>query len=618
MKRTTGFRVLAALAAVLVGGAASGAAGAADDPHVAAVVRASRAAQHLDALARITTIHLHGAENVVGVLGTGDNWQDVRSGSFAQYTDAGPLSGATGFDGTHAWNRDASGVVWDDGGAAARYAAIDAVYMNRFALWSPDRGGAAVVSTGTSTEKGHGYDVLRITPRGGLPFDLWIDAASHLPAKTIATIGTTTFVQTYGDYRNISGVRIPFVQNTETNGDLVTFTAASATAGDAAAAAALRRPVMHVEDFSLPNGSTAIPFELVDNHVDLAVTINGKGPFQFLFDTGGSNIIDAEVAKALGLKAAGNASASGVGAATESFQFATVDALGVGGATLRNQVFAIAPVRAGFGMSSSKPVDGLIGFEVLARFVTTFDYGTNTVVLRTPGAPVAPGGTTIPFAFNGQHVQVPCTIASFPGRCTVDTGSRVALSVLSPFLAAHPPIVPATATAVGANGYGVGGASLGRLGRTTLEIAGYTIPDLITDLSEQKKGSFADPFTAGNIGAGVLKRFAVTFDYGRQTMTLAPNASFATRDSYDRSGLFLIGRGGKILVADVRPGTPAAESGIAKGDTIVTAGGANAVTLGVGGMRDLLRGAAGTAVPLTVSGKDGTPRSVTVTLRDYV
>ena len=611
-------RALVAAALLSFGLVPGGPVAAAADPQVDAVLAASRSALHLDALAKVRTLHVRGSINVVGFAGTGEGWQDVRTGAFAQPYDAGPLSGSQGFDGEHAWNRDAKGFVWNDDGSAGRYGAIEAAYMNRYALWTPDHGGATVTSAGEKTDAGHRYDVLRVTPPGGLPLDVWIDATTHLPVKLIAKIGTTTSTTVLGDYRSVGGLMVPFSSTTEGDGNLTTFKAATASYNDPAAAAALRRPAAHVDDFSLPGGTTSIPFESVDGHVALPVTIDGKGPFTFIFDTGGANLIDTEVAKQLGLSAAGTASGNGVGSKTESVQFATVDALQVGGATLRKQTFIVVPVRAGFGMGSGKPVDGLIGFEVLARFVTTFDYGTNTIVLRSPGSAMPASGTTIPFVFDGNKVDIPCTIATFEGRCTVDTGSRSSLSVLSPFIAAHPSIAPANATAIGANGFGLGGAALGRLGRTTLQLAGFTLPDLVTDLSAQTQGAFADPFTAGNIGAGVLSRFAVTFDYTRQLMTLVPNANFAVHETYDRSGLFLINQGGKVLIADVRPGTPAAAAGLARGEALGSVGGKDAATLGLAALRTLFRGAPGTAIPLTVTGKDGTARTVTLTLRDYV
>ncbi len=606
---------VAACSLVLPAGGSVRAAG--DDPAVDAVLAASRAAMGLDALARVRTIHQRGTVEIVGVAGSGETWSDVRDGRYAQFSEAGPLSGAQGWDGAHAWNRDGSGIVWDDGGAAARYGAVQSVYMNTYALWKPGYGGAAVTSLGRRSDGDRVDDVLRVTPRGGLPFEVWFDAV-HRVARTVVPIGTTTTTTTFADYRSVDGLQVPYAIRSENEGGAYRFAARESVANEASAGAALRRPVQHVDDWTLPSGSTTIPFELVDNHVDLEVTIDGKGPYHFLFDTGGSNIIDSGIAKELGLGAAGQMAGQGVGAATEAFAFATVDTLGVGSATLRKQTFVVAPVRAGFGISSGKPVDGLIGFEVLARFVTTFDYGRNQIVLRTPDARSPAQGKTIPFVFNGTHVQIPCAIDGFGGDCTVDTGSRIGLSVDTPFLAAHPSVVPADATQVGANGFGVGGASLGRLGRTTLAFGGFTIPRVITDLSAQTKGAFADPFQAGNIGAAEWKRFSVTFDYPHQTMTLEPNAAFAAEETYDRSGMFLVSQGGAIVIADVRPGTPAAQAGLARGETIVSAGGRSAGDIGLAALREMFRGAPGTAIVLVVQGKTGPPRDVTLTLREYV
>ncbi|MDB5027667.1 MAG: hypothetical protein JWO66_1356 [Candidatus Eremiobacteraeota bacterium] len=584
---------------------------------VALILRASGAAQRLDALPKIHTLRLHGAVKVAGIEGTADNWQDVSDGRYAQYIEAGPVGGAQGYDGANAWNRDTGGVVWDDASAQARYAALDQAYLNRYLLWTPDHGGAAVTSSGQKVVNGRRYDVLHVTPPGSLPFELWIDAVSHLPARSVVTLGTWTAVTAFSDYRPVAGLRVPFAQQTTTNGEPSTFVATRADVDEPGAGAALEHPVAHVSDFTLPSGSTTVPFQLVDNHVTLAVTIDGKGPFTFIFDTGGSNIIDAEVAKKLGLGSAGRAAGGGVGSSTEAIQFATVGALRVGDATLRKQVFAIAPIHAGFGVSSGKPIDGLIGFEVLARFVTTFDYANNRVVLRTPAASPEPAATT-PFTFNGQHPMLDCTIGGFAGACVLDTGSRLSITVTSPFLAAHPSIVPAGAAAVGANGYGFGGASLGRLGRTTLQMAGFTLPDIIADLSAQRRGAFADPFYAGNVGAGVLKRFTVTFDYAHQTVALVPNPSFALRDAYDRSGTFLITQAAKIVIADVRPGTPAAQAGLERGETIATVGGRDAAALGLAAVRDAFRAAPGTPIKLRLVSKDGATRTVTLTLRDYV
>jgi len=614
------FRGRVSAALVLCAALGAPVAAAPGDPTVDAVLAASRTALGVDALPSVQTMHVRGPVTIAGFHGVADAWIDLRTGAYAQFADAGPVGGGQGYDGSVVWNRDISGVVWDDGSANARYAAIDEAYLNRYALWMRDRGGASVTSEGRRSDAGRTYDVLRVTPPGSVPFDVWVDARTHLPARTIMTIGTSTMVTTMSDYRRVHGLNVAYTQTSDTDGNASTLHTTAVYVNNGEARRMLRRPQTHVTDVSLPSGTTTIPFELVDNHVALPVTIDGKGPYRFLFDTGGSNFIDTDVAKELGLVAGGTASGSGVGSAQESVQFATVAALGVGDATLRKQGFVVAPVHAGFGLASGKPVDGLIGFEVLARFITTFDYANARIVLRTPDAgapPALAGQRTIPFVFNGQHPMIACTIANVPSQCVADTGSRIGLSVLTPFLAAHPSIVPPNATAPGANGFGVGGASVGRLARETLEIGGFTIPDVVTDLSAQTKGAFADPYYGGNIGAAVWKRFTLTFDYARQTLTLAPNAQFAIHETYDRSGTFLLAPGGKITVVDVRAGTPAAAAGLARGDTIVSIDGKDAGAMGLAAVRDAFRGADGTAIVLSVTGAGGA-RTVTLTLHDYV
>lgn len=118
------------------------------------------------------------------------------------------------------------------------------------------------------------------------------------------------------------------------------------------------------------------------------------------------------------------------------------------------------------------------------------------------------------------------------------------------------------------------------------------------------------------MGGGVWKRFTVTFDYAKLTMTLQPNASVDARESHERSGLFLITNAGKIDVYGVRPGTPAAEAGIVKGDVILSIDGVAPESLEQ--VRNAMSGAAGTVLHLQVADTTGKERTVTLTLRDWV
>jgi hypothetical protein len=348
--------------------------------------------------------------------------------------------------------------------------------------------------------------------------------------------------------------------------------------------------------------------------------LNGKGPYRFIFDTGGANIVDPAVAKEIGALGSGSAQGSGAGSQTESFSLANISTLQVGDAVLKDQLFAIAPTRQGFGVSAGHPVDGLIGWEVLARYVTTFDYANQRVVLSMPGtAPAPANGHVVPFVFYGTQPQIACTIDNIPAECAIDTGARDTITFMAPFAASHPQIVPASLTGEGIDGFGVGGPAMGKLGRVrSVGIDDLQLNNLVGDFSTQTEGAFAAPFVAANIGGNLLRRFTVTFDYDNGTMTLVPNAAFNEPDSYERSGLFLIKHGGRIVVADSRPGTPAAAAGIVKGDVIDSIDGAPASTMLLGDIRARLAQPAGTVVTLQLSAKDGTQRTVKLTLRDYV
>lgn len=268
-------------------------------------------------------------------------------------------------------------------------------------------------------------------------------------------------------------------------------------------------------------------------------------------------------------------------------------------------------------MTTGVRMDGLIGYEVLSRFLTTFDYGNKRVVFHMPGSYTPPPGATIvPIALFGTQPQFACGIDDVPATCTVDTGASQSLSFYTPFIAAHPGVVPAKHSEPGVDGFGVGGPSMGTLGRLqTFSLGGLTLHDLVGDYPTQGAGGLALPFFAANVGGGVWKRFTMTLDYRARIMTLTPNADFPVRDQWERSGLYLINKGG-ITVIDVRSGTPAATAGLKKGDVIVSLNGSSNPSLPA--VRDAFLAAPGTVVHLVIKSKDGGTHKVDLTLADYV
>mgnify|MGYP001342019975 CR=1 FL=1 len=151
-----------------------------------------------------------------------------------------------------------------------------------------------------------------------------------------------------------------------------------------------------------------------------------------------------------------------------------------------------------------------------------------------------------------------------------------------------------------------------------LKLGEVAVPAPVTDIALTEKGAFANPYLAGNVGGGVLKRFDVTFDYGKQRLLLQPNASFSGPDVYDRSGLWLNREGEGLQVKDVVAGSPAAEAALKVGDTIVAIDGESGDKVLLPEVRARFKTSPpGTKVRLTLKA-GGETREVVLVLRDLV
>ncbi|MFN4260932.1 MAG: aspartyl protease family protein [Gemmataceae bacterium] len=124
-----------------------------------------------------------------------------------------------------------------------------------------------------------------------------------------------------------------------------------------------------------PQGA-AVPFELLPtHHMAVSVTINGKGPYRVIFDTGAPFVIlSNRVAREAGLKAP--RAAGGPAPPLFGFQGQTqVDTLMMG-ALKAEQVPALVMDHPGLGVLAKQvgPIEGIIGWPFFARYRLTIDY----------------------------------------------------------------------------------------------------------------------------------------------------------------------------------------------------------------------------------------------------
>src|SRR5258705_5765863 len=174
----------------------------------------------------------------------------------------------------------------------------------------------------------------------------------------------------------------------------------------------------------VPTGEvrTSLPFESFDNRPILQVHINGeKEPLRFVLDTGsGMSVISEQTAKRLGLKAVakgGLARAVGGGGRFE-IVYGFLNSFEIGDVRVEN-----VPVYIRKFFDINVPVDGYLGLSVIAKFLTSLDYGDRRMsMIRQSQSDVVEAWTAIrrgegaqalaPLLPNDATIEVPLRTTS--------------------------------------------------------------------------------------------------------------------------------------------------------------------------------------------------------------
>ncbi len=572
---------------------------------------------------RLRQAHATGSAVVSGLKGTARFDFDFRTGRYAQRFDIAVMGrSAEVYDGATVWSRDISGGVHPYNAWFPRARARTDAFIISGAYLDPNSG-AAYACAGGRARDGRSLTVIRVTPRGGIPAELALDAQTHLPASVTERFPITTRVTRYGDYRTVDGVVLPFSISQGTllePDDGFTFDVRRYEF-EKDEATVFRRPLAEA-NAAMTGGaaSTNVPTKLEGRQLLVWASIDGHASMPFILDTGGHAILTAGAAKTLGLRGSGAGESGGSGSGTIGLQYTRVRSIRLGAAVLYDQPMLVIPYPFSFyERGRLQPLAGILGLEVFEHFAARIDYGRGGVTL-SPLSSFRYGGTgaRVALRFQDDMPMIDARADGNPGMFGVDTGNAGSLILFGDFL---------RRTGLGSTyrggavvvGHGTGGSNTGRL--VTLRafgIDGHAIRDATADFTNMSSGAFSSWTEAGNAGYEVLSRFIPTFDYASESLYLDPCAR-ACVPPRNRSGMgFEKNDAASFVIALVAPGSAAARAGLAAGDRIVAIDGRPATAYSDADLRALVSSCAGVRLSLSVrrepSGQSSSTRTVILQL----
>ncbi len=381
-----------------------------------------------------------------------------------------------------------------------------------------------------------------------------------------------------------------------------------------------------VVSFPARRTSVEIQATIFNNVVYLPVSVNGSEPLEFALDTGAPDVSAVGLTPASMLGLTEGAAMTVHGASQKQLDVRRLDGvvLSVGGIDVRNLRAVALPLER-LEPFWGHPMDGILGGNVLQQVVTCVDYSRGHVTFVRPEAfdPTA-RGEPVPIEVEDNTLFVSAAVSAGDGRPAgvgrflIDTGVRQSF-VNTPFVRRHQLVEKSDQVVETVVGFGISGLAFGTLGRLgSISLGTSTLERPIVQLCTENSGIAASTQFDGIIGADLLSRFNVCFDYVDSRMFLTPNSETFDPFAADASGLvFRVSGDGttSFSIAHVVQGSPAAGAGIQVGDTLVAVDSKPAAEFSQESLKTAMQGSGETCLRLK---RDGTNRDVCFELRPLI
>ncbi len=335
-------------------------------------------------------------------------------------------------------------------------------------------------------------------------------------------------------------------------------------------------------EFSGKRKRENLTFRMIKNQMVIQLHINGKGPFNFILDTGVGLVLitDPKLIDTVSLQNLRSIYITGFGegeiisafiAPSVDLQIGNTIAKDIPVAILEKDIFELSNY---VGM----PIHGLIGYEFFQSFVVKLNFSTSTITVFQPEKAYIPRkGSRIPLSIEERKPYINTTIQlnsgkKLPVKLIIDTGAGhpVSLETIDGV-----PIELPDERIRGNLGVGLTGPIDGYIGRiSSLHLGKYTLNNVIAAFPDYEDAA-SRVFSInrnGNMGLEIIKRFNVVFDYNRASIYLKPLSTIKAAFEHDMAGME-IGSAGenyeRLIITRVEPKSAAEQAGLLKGDEIL-------------------------------------------------
>ena len=303
-----------------------------------------------------------------------------------------------------------------------------------------------------------------------------------------------------------------------------------------------------------------ISFELINNLMEVPVTVNGK-ELTFLLDTGvGTTLLfnNARVAT-VSFREKNRVSVTGLGNGnTLSAQLTRGNILQIGDILGKElPILLVDDNDFEFTRRMGTQIDGILGYAFFRQFGVKIDYDRRKIVVNNPNKPfrIPRKALRYPLLMHRDKPHINLTLSprgdqTLSGPFLIDTGSSDALWVFD----YHSSIEQIPPVFEDYLGRGINGNIFGTRGKIrSINLGSIRLFDVKVAYPSMKNFQSTNllPGRLGSLGGELLSRFTLYLDYPQQQMALLPNTDVDAPFYYNLSGIELLFDGLELVSKSV-------------------------------------------------------------------